>query len=64
MQIKDELNSVHGDFTPSFTTVKFWAAEFKRDRKSLGNDECSMKTDENRRKHRQSSPKGASRPPN
>lgn len=24
-----------------FTTVKFWAAEFKRGRKSLGNDERS-----------------------
>ena len=51
-QIKDELNSVYGDSAPSFTTVKFWAAEFKRGRKSLGDDERSGRpktatTDEN-----------------
>ena len=40
-QIKDELDSVYGDSAPSFTTVKFWAAEFKRGRKSLGDDERS-----------------------
>ena len=42
-QIKDELDSTYGDSTPSFTTVKFWAAnfEFKRGRKSLGDDERS-----------------------
>lgn len=40
-QIKDELDSVYGDSSPSFTTVKFWAAEFKRGRKSLGDDERS-----------------------
>ena len=40
-QIKDELNSVYGDSAPLFTTVKFWAAEFKRGRKSLGDDERS-----------------------
>src|SRR5436190_10871232 len=38
-QIKDELDSVYGDSAPSFTTVKFWAAEFKRGRKSLGDAE-------------------------
>ena len=38
-QIKDELDSVYGDSAPSFTTVKFWAAEFKRGRKSLGDEE-------------------------
>ncbi|GFX04765.1 histone-lysine N-methyltransferase SETMAR [Trichonephila clavipes] len=38
-QIKDELDSVYRDSTPSFTTMKFWAAEFKRGRKSLGDDE-------------------------
>ena len=38
-QIKDELDSVYGDSAPSFTTVKFWAAEFKSGRKSLGDDE-------------------------
>ena len=53
-QIKDELGSVHRDSAPSFTTVTFWAAEFKRDRKSLelGDDERSGRpktatTDEN-----------------
>ncbi|GFX83134.1 histone-lysine N-methyltransferase SETMAR [Trichonephila clavipes] len=39
-QIKDELDSVYGDSAPSFTTMKFWAAEFKRGRKSLGDNEC------------------------
>jgi hypothetical protein len=52
MQIKDELDSVYGDSAASFTTVKFWAAEFKCDRKSLGDDEGSggsktATTDEN-----------------
>src|SRR5436190_23148743 len=51
-QIKDELDSVYGDSAPSFTTVKFWAAKFKRGRKSLGDDERSGRpktaiTDEN-----------------
>ena len=36
--IKDELDSVHGDSAPSFTNVKFWVAEFKRGRKSLGDN--------------------------
>ncbi|GFT37180.1 HTH_48 domain-containing protein [Trichonephila clavipes] len=40
-QIKNELDSVYGDSAPSFTTVKVWAAEFKRSRKSLGDDERS-----------------------
>ncbi|GFS66191.1 follicle-stimulating hormone receptor [Trichonephila clavipes] len=40
-QIKDELNHVYGDSSPSFTTVKFWAAEFKRGLKSFGDDERS-----------------------
>ncbi|GFT72908.1 HTH_48 domain-containing protein [Trichonephila clavipes] len=38
-QIKDEFDSVYGDSASSFTTGKFWAAEFKRGRKSLGDDE-------------------------
>ena len=51
-QIKDELDSVYGDSARSFTTVKFWAAEFKRGRKSLEDDERSGRpkiatTDEN-----------------
>src|SRR5436190_1006684 len=50
--IKDELDSVYGDSAPSFTTVKFGAAEFQRGRKSLGDDERSGRpktatTDEN-----------------
>ncbi|GFX30089.1 histone-lysine N-methyltransferase SETMAR [Trichonephila clavipes] len=40
-QIKDELDSLYGDSAPSFTTVIFWAAEFKRGRKSFGGDERS-----------------------
>ncbi|GFU41928.1 histone-lysine N-methyltransferase SETMAR [Trichonephila clavipes] len=40
-QIKVELDSVYGDSTPSFTSVKVWAAEFKRGRKSLGDDKRS-----------------------
>ena len=51
-QIKHELDFVYGDSAPSFTTVKFWAAEFKHGRKSLGDDERSWHpktatTDEN-----------------
>ncbi|GFV31502.1 histone-lysine N-methyltransferase SETMAR [Trichonephila clavipes] len=43
---------MYGDYVSSFTTVKFWAAEFKRGRKSLGDDERSGRpntatTDEN-----------------
>ncbi|GFW60937.1 hypothetical protein TNCV_4871481 [Trichonephila clavipes] len=51
-QIKDWSNSVYGDSVSLFTTVKFWAAEFKRGRKSLEGDERSehpntATTDEN-----------------
>ncbi|GFU99749.1 HTH_48 domain-containing protein [Trichonephila clavipes] len=51
-QIKDELDSVYGDSAPSFTTIKFSAAEFKSGHKSLGDDERSLRpniatTDEN-----------------
>ncbi|KAL6268025.1 hypothetical protein P5V15_001107 [Pogonomyrmex californicus] len=38
-QIKIELDAVYGDCVPSFATVKKWAAEFKRDRISLADDE-------------------------
>ena len=41
MQIKDELDSVYGDSSQSFTTVKFWADEFKCGHKSLGYDKRS-----------------------
>ena len=38
-QIKDKLDFAYGNSAPSFITVKFWAAEFKRGRKSLGDYE-------------------------
>ncbi|XP_076643528.1 histone-lysine N-methyltransferase SETMAR-like [Halictus rubicundus] len=38
-QIKEKLDAVYGNSAPSFTIVKFWAAEFKRGRTSLGDDE-------------------------
>lgn len=38
-QIKDEFDSLYGDSAPSYTTVKFWAAEFKCGRKNLGDDD-------------------------
>ncbi|GFV36531.1 HTH_48 domain-containing protein [Trichonephila clavipes] len=40
-QIKYELYFVYGDSAPSFTKVKCWAAEFKRSRMSLGDEERS-----------------------
>lgn len=39
MPIEDDLEAV-GYSAPSFTAVKFWAAEFKRDHTSKGEDEC------------------------
>ncbi|GFV56460.1 HTH_48 domain-containing protein [Trichonephila clavipes] len=44
MQINDELDSVYGVSAPSFTTVKFWVAEFKRGRKSFEDDERSERS--------------------
>ncbi|CAK1604644.1 unnamed protein product [Parnassius mnemosyne] len=54
-EIIDELDSVYGDSAPSFTTVKFWVAEFKRE--SLGDDKRSGRpkaatTDDNQWLHR------------
>ena len=51
-QIKHELDFVYGDSAPSFTTVKFWAVDFKRGHKILENYERSgcpkiVTTDEN-----------------
>lgn len=40
-QIKAELDTVYGDSAPSFATVKRWAAELKRGRASLTDDERS-----------------------
>lgn len=38
-QIKTEMDSVYGESAPSFSTVKFWVAEFKRGRTNLYDDE-------------------------
>lgn len=38
VQIKAELNEVHGDLTPSLETVYFWIIEFIRDRPSTKNE--------------------------
>ena len=38
-QIKVELDAVYGDSTPTFATVKTWSAKFKRDRKSVTDDD-------------------------
>jgi hypothetical protein len=40
-RIKNELYSVYGDLAPSFTTVIFKTAEFKRGRMSFGDDASS-----------------------
>ncbi|EFN64175.1 Putative uncharacterized protein FLJ37770, partial [Camponotus floridanus] len=40
-EIKNELDSTLGDSSPSFSTVKKWAAEFKRGRSSIFDDERS-----------------------
>ncbi|GFU84080.1 HTH_48 domain-containing protein [Trichonephila clavipes] len=40
-QIKDESDSIKGNSASSFTTVKFWIAEFKCRFKNLGDDERS-----------------------
>ena len=38
-QIKEEMGAVYRDSAPSFTIVKFSAAEFKHGCTSLGNEE-------------------------
>ena len=42
----DELKSLFGDKAPSYSTVRNWLNEFKRDRRSLKNKcrECPPKT--------------------
>ena len=40
-EIKDELDSVYGEASPSFTTVKHWVAEYKRGRTSIFDEERS-----------------------
>lgn len=37
-QIEEELDSVHEESSPSYTTVKVWANEFKRGRTNLSNE--------------------------
>jgi histone-lysine N-methyltransferase SETMAR len=37
-EIYSKFTIVYGDFSPSFTTIKKWAAEFKRGRTSLEDD--------------------------
>lgn len=39
--IKAELDSTLGEFAPSFTTVKYWVAEFKRGRTSCQDEQRS-----------------------
>ena len=39
IQIKEEMDAVHGGSAASFTMVKFEAAEFKRGHTNLGDDE-------------------------
>jgi len=37
-EIHSKFIKVYGDSSPSFSTIKKWAAEFKRDRTSLDDD--------------------------
>jgi hypothetical protein len=39
-EIYSKLIKVYGDSSPSFSTIKKWAAEFKRGRTSLEDDPC------------------------
>ena len=40
-EIKDELDSVYAEASPSITTVKYWVAEYKRGRTSILDEERS-----------------------
>lgn len=40
-EIKDELDSVYAEASPSFITVKHWVAEYKRSRTSILDEERS-----------------------
>ncbi|XP_032678153.1 histone-lysine N-methyltransferase SETMAR-like, partial [Odontomachus brunneus] len=44
--IKTELNSTLGESVPSFTTIKYWVAEFKRGRKSCQDEHRSGRPNE------------------
>ena len=37
-EIFDDMSETLGKEWPSYTTVKFWAAEFKREKKSVSDD--------------------------
>jgi transposase len=39
-EIHSKLMKVYGDTSPSFSTIKKWAAAFKRGRTSLEDDPC------------------------
>jgi transposase len=39
-EIHSKYIKVYGDSSPSFSTIKKWAAEFKRGRTSLEDDPC------------------------
>jgi transposase len=39
-EIRSRFINVYGDSSPSFSTIKKWAAEFKRGRTSLEDDPC------------------------
>ena len=42
-EIKDELDSVYSEASPSFAIVKNWVAEYKRSRTSVFQEECSSR---------------------
>jgi histone-lysine N-methyltransferase SETMAR len=44
--IKTELDSTLGESAPSFTTIKYWVAEFKRGRKSCQDEHRSGRPNE------------------
>ncbi|GFV66668.1 mariner transposase [Trichonephila clavipes] len=44
--IKAELDSTLGESAPSFTTVKYWVTEFKRDRTSCQDEQRSGRSNE------------------
>ena len=44
--IRAELDSTLGEFAPSFTTIKYWVAEFERDRTDCQDEHPSGRTNE------------------
>jgi transposase len=46
MNIKERLDGVYRDKSPSYSTVKEWAKLFKMDRESLKYDSCSRRPEE------------------